>query len=552
MKKMENQSLTSPNLENNNLTELEKVKEIAKQYHDLGWSLLPMNFVKGDDGRIAKKPMVKWKDYQLVPPTLDEIYQWVRNGWFLGIITGKTSGIVIVDDDRIKHGLQPATAIKTTVVAQTKSGGTHYYFKYDRPISNSANAELMIDVRGEGGYCVVPLENGYKWISPPTPENMANMPTLPEQLLTLLQGPKNKSSGKVDISDYEVIGDGERNVTLHKLACSIWNNEKLEEKDKISQIKWLNETRCKDKDSNPNPLPESELNVIINQARNFVTANPKESIPKTSSEPISPPKKLQEVINERQAERHYEIDCPSTGFNTLDKMVKGFVPKHTYVLTGDTNVGKTSLACSFACAVASQDKKVLYLALEPDTGVIEYLASIVNNKRFDELEPGADYDFGDLPIDIYTGEQINSVEKLVTAVENGERYDLIIIDHIGYFVSDKNNTNQEQSNVMKKLAGIAKKNQTSVMAIAHIRKPDNRKKNSIPTINDISGSGAFKQDATDVWIVYKKPDPDDETHSTYLNEGKLIVAKSKSGRTGAFDVVFAEMKAGIREMEDFE
>ena len=121
----------------------------AKAYLKLGWTMLPMQFIKDETGAVKKQPMVKWKELQDRQPTLEEVTTWLENGWFLGIITGKVSGIVIIDDDRIKHGLNPIT-LDSTIIAKTKSGGTHYYYRYDRLITNHANSELFVDIRGEG------------------------------------------------------------------------------------------------------------------------------------------------------------------------------------------------------------------------------------------------------------------------------------------------------------------------------------------------------------------------------------------------------------------
>jgi replicative DNA helicase len=229
-------------------------------------------------------------------------------------------------------------------------------------------------------------------------------------------------------------------------------------------------------------------------------------------------------------------------------MVKGFVPRHTYTLTGDTNVGKTSLACFFAVNVAKQGKSVLYMALEPHTGVVEYMASVLSGKQFSELDPSVDYKFAHLPIKLYTKDQIRTVDQLLSVLKGETRYDVVIIDHIGYFVNNTLNPNQEQANVMKKLAEISTTRNTSVLAIAHLNK--GAKLGKIPTLNDISGSKAFTQDATDVWILYKELDPRDKTKSQYLNTGHLIVAKSKNSASGPIAINFGVKRAGVTEISN--
>ncbi len=252
---------------------------------------------------------------------------------------------------------------------------------------------------------------------------------------------------------------------------------------------------------------------------------------------------LKDVSTQRLAEKELEKLAPYTGWEELDQSCHGFIPGHLYTVTGDTNVGKTSLACNFAAKVAQQGKKVLYIALEPDCTVADYFASVFKNKPFTALEP-ADLQFEGKCIEYLDKTAIRSPEALISAIESNPRFDLIIVDHIGYFISNTNNTNQEQSNVIKKLAGMAKKYQTAIMIIAHMKKPQT-KSTGFPSMDDISGSASFKQDSTDVWIVTKDKDESDPTGNSYNDEGWLMVAKSKTGSNVSIRLKFAKRSAYI-------
>jgi replicative DNA helicase len=254
-------------------------------------------------------------------------------------------------------------------------------------------------------------------------------------------------------------------------------------------------------------------------------------------------KGLQEVSIQRLAEKELEKVAPYTGWEELDESAKGFIPGHIYTVTGDTNVGKTSLACNFAANVARQGKKILYISLEPDCTVADYFASVFKDKPFDKLTP-EDYQFENKPIEYLDKNAVRSPEALISAIESNPRYDLIIVDHIGYFVTNTNNTNQEQSNVIKKLAGMAKKYQTAIMIIAHMKKPQT-KREGFPSMDDISGSASFKQDSTDVWIVTKDKDESDPTGNSYTDEGWLMVSKSKTGSNVSIRLKFAKKSAYI-------
>lgn len=277
-----------------------------------------------------------------------------------------------------------------------------------------------------------------------------------------------------------------------------------------------------------------------------------ESLAKTLSEvknmkgltPIKP-LDLNDTKDIRLIDREYEKMAPSTGYEGLDNLVKGFVPGHVYTMTGETNIGKSTMACNFAYRVAKQKKKVLYFSLEPGATIIEYLASIWSNKRFsevtnDDLTPPVE-------IDVYTKEHVDSLEDMVSIVENSERYDLIIIDHFGYFISGSNNKTANESDAMKVMASFAKENKTAVLIIVHPRKPSGSRKKDNLTLHDISGSAAFSQDATDVLIIARKKDKGDVLGVKYTNEGFIAVHKSKSGPNGAVPINFVDGSALILE-----
>ena len=216
-----------------------------------------------------------------------------------------------------------------------------------------------------------------------------------------------------------------------------------------------------------------------------------------------------------------------------------------YLLSDCTVTHNTSIACNFATRIAKQGKKVLYFALEPENAVVDYIASARLDKRFDELTD-EDVEFDDGNIHIFGKEQVSNINDLVKIIEKLDRYDLIIIDHIGYFVGGENNFIQEQSNVIKRLAGLTKSKRTAIMMIAHLRKPPpGAKKNYSPTSNDISGSGSFKQDSTEVIILNRFIETGTEGAAVFSNDGMINVTKTKCGPNGSVPIYFSNNKAII-------
>jgi predicted P-loop ATPase len=142
----------------------------------------------GDSG---KHPAVRWgRDHlgagvQLpIPP-----------GHGVGLATGERSGVVVIDLD-MKNGVDGVASlallgeVPETLAARTGSGGLHLYFEHPGfPIRNSAGVlGPGIDVRGDGGYVVLPPSphrsgGRYEWAA------QVPIAPLPAWLLAALKSP---------------------------------------------------------------------------------------------------------------------------------------------------------------------------------------------------------------------------------------------------------------------------------------------------------------------------------------------------------------------------
>lgn len=220
-----------------------------------------------------------------------------------------------------------------------------------------------------------------------------------------------------------------------------------------------------------------------------------------------------------------------------------------FLLADCTVTHNTSVSCNFAINVSRQGKRVLYFALEPDNTVVDYLASVRKACEFDKLDD-SDVVFEDPHIKVYTKDEVGTQAELLRSLrEQEERFDLVIIDHIGYFIKSKEIT-VEQSNLIKELVSLAKEHKFAIMMIAHLRKSNVRKRRD-PIMDDISGSAAFKQDATDVLIVTKQDQKVGQWPMDYF-PGNIYVAKSKSGPNGHVPICFMPRSAYIFEEDNRE
>ena len=212
--------------------------KILEWYDDRGWIYMPLN---------GKKPFISDWDKLTKPKKVN------LNCNNVGILTGKTNEITVVDVDTDNDGLRcwnilnQIIDIPETLIQRTPSGGMHILFNYVAGISNSSNMiyveendvirKVGIDVRNDGGQiCASPSiyntnkqdklkYNGkqYQWVGCP----LSDLADMPSTLIELLKGNKMLS----------IVGDGafikeyvkQVNTTRKALAVTNVDTSKITE-----------------------------------------------------------------------------------------------------------------------------------------------------------------------------------------------------------------------------------------------------------------------------------------------------------------------------------
>lgn len=223
----------------------------------LGWRVFPC---------IGKLPIVKaW----LTAATTDElqIQRWWRNqpDANVGIVTGHDFWALDVDDDDGEEALSELERwhgpLPQTVEQLTGGGGRQLFFKTTEKIRNRTGILPSVDVRGDGGFVIVPpsvhpeTKRKYAW-SVDGHTFATRLEPAPEWLLALARK-SGSSGGKAPVGSLDQqIPEGKRNDTLARIT-GILLRKYVAPDVAAALIRALNLTRCAP------PLPSEEVEKIL-------------------------------------------------------------------------------------------------------------------------------------------------------------------------------------------------------------------------------------------------------------------------------------------------
>jgi hypothetical protein len=196
--------------------------------------------------------------------------QWPNSN--IGIATGTTSGLIVLDIDSRHDGLVSLSELELrhgrlqkSHRVRTGGGGQHLYFKAPTvPIKSKSGVATGIDVRGNGGYIVAPPSrhktgNRYEWLGAERPD-LSSLPEIPRWLIQLLTAETIKKTIEASILERE------RNSTLTSIAGAM-RRRGASEKAIVAALRKENRNRCKP------PLDDQEVKRIARSVSRYRPQN---------------------------------------------------------------------------------------------------------------------------------------------------------------------------------------------------------------------------------------------------------------------------------------
>jgi hypothetical protein len=273
----------------------------------------------------------------------------------VAVPTGAPSRLMVVDVDPRHGGDESLAALQAThgslpetLEARTGGGGRHLFFALsDGQSVRNSSGKLGpgLDVRGDGGYVVVPpsihpdTKQSYQWA------NRVKPASVPSWLMQALSAPTPESDSTHDAS----ISEGQRNDALTRIAGAMRRKGCTQETIEAALL-TENGRRC-----NP-PLPEREVLTIVRSVSRYSPEPDKKPAPELKPRPETQRREVSSWVAENMAEFLAEdgVEVEALYENLLyrETITEIFAPR---------GLGKSIFALHAAIKLARKGIRVLYI-----------------------------------------------------------------------------------------------------------------------------------------------------------------------------------------------
>ncbi len=267
-----------------------EVLKIALGYYDRGLCVIPVEYSSKSPG------IASWKEYQLRRPAREQVEAWFSDGrdHNIGVILGRPSGGLVAvcfnDISRYKLAFSGEDPKTFTKVHRTHRG-FHVLVETDIDVGLKFSLDAIIEIRGGGGYIVMPPSLHPSGISyqdtNPEVEDILFIPDFWDWIerrafkagFIIADGDFVPSPEWVEDILTNTVGAGSRDNTCFKLACYLlkyWDREKVAE-----YLDQWNQTICEP------PLSHRTVEEKVRSAANYVTPEKREGRRRADEEKVN-------------------------------------------------------------------------------------------------------------------------------------------------------------------------------------------------------------------------------------------------------------------------
>lgn len=403
----------------------------------------------------------------------------------IAVLTGHESNLCVVDvDNKGVSNLRSLEIVKEldaekTKVCRTQNGGLHYYFSIppNTEVRNAqdifgtkTNEKWAVDIRGNGGYVVLPPSEGYVW------ENNFPVKPLAKWIVNKITSSKKEESAFLkDIKGLSE-GEGRHEAALRVIGSYI----KLGLKNELlwqTVIGW--------NQLNKPPLPEewldAKIQYLLEKKDEEVLSDAKPDICKQLIE-------YKEYLNRKIKNPTPEF---TTGFKKLDETIWGWVRQELITIGGAPNSGKTLFMLKSIVDNIDKGKKVLFFPTEANSNsIISRILSLKFSTNTKSLRSGLldDHQINSLqeeqlPYLMGLKDKLYIVNQNAPSIKNIEDQikitspDIIYIDYFQHCYLNKESHKEAEDFVMT-LKKLCKDNNCPILIASQVHARSFQDKNS--------------------------------------------------------------------------
>jgi replicative DNA helicase len=254
---------------------------------------------------------------------------------------------------------------------------------------------------------------------------------------------------------------------------------------------------------------------------------------------------------DRERNRKSELLGLPTGLPPMDEFIRGFQQGETIVAASRSGGGKSCLMCQAAAANCRQETPVLLFSLEMSKqALLRRLLAAESAVTFPRIADPRWATVCDMqaineaaariakwPLHIVDDSSL-SIEKLTAMARLAIRRDgvkLVAVDYVQIVSAQGRDERLRVAAVSRGLTRLAKDENTPVFALSQLARADRSSPNRRPTMSDLRESSQLENDAHVIALLHREWDEDAGRLSS---DGELIIAKHRSGETGALPVTF--------------
>ena len=276
---------------------------------------------------------------------------------------------------------------------------------------------------------------------------------------------------------------------------------------------------------------------------------------------------LDSVKKELQDAEMISKNLIQTGFNNIDKRIKGFKSGDLIVVAGRPGMGKTTWALNIATANVLKGKTVLIFSLEmTNEQLIKKIISSQSDLTMDVLIAGGlsykqwkEFELINSKLKqsnlyVYDRSPI-TIETLINktkAIQSVKDIDLIVVDYLQLLMttnkapSNSDNRTASMTYISNLLKGLAKEISCPLISLSQLNRGVEARTDKRPVLSDLRDSGSIEQDADMVIMLYRQEYYD----SIDTGSAEVIIRKNRLGEMGDFELGFDGAKSKFYDLEE--